>query len=222
MLPGASCATICAPIKLTPPSHLQLPFLLLLQYHLLLPYHSALHCFLCVMQYGFANADLVRQRREELQLLLPPPRLTLTDDPAATPFHLCGVRDYCRRQNSATNKDSSSNSSRTHVNASKRIKSLLGSSDSVGIKNSFGEAEVDGPASGLQPGAAGGTSYLGMYGSTAGGMAASTAGAAECLYVRGSTQVFGQAVREQCGRYDKRHRIDELLRMIGGGSHVNI
>ncbi len=149
------------------------------------------------MQYGFANADLVRQRRAELQLLSLH-RLTLTDDPFATPFHLCGVRDYCRRNNNTTIKNNSSSSNAT---ASKRMSSLQGSG-SARLTNSLGEVADD--AGGGQPGAAGGDPYLGVYGSTAGSTAASTAGAAECLFVRGSTQVFGQAVREQCGRYDER------------------
>ncbi|GFR48163.1 hypothetical protein Agub_g9998, partial [Astrephomene gubernaculifera] len=45
-------------------------------------------------EYGFANAELVRQRREELSLLLP--QLRLSDDPTCL-FHLCGVRDFAHR-----------------------------------------------------------------------------------------------------------------------------
>lgn len=38
------------------------------------------------------NARLVRERRAELELLLPPG--SLTQDPAATPFHVYGIKDF--------------------------------------------------------------------------------------------------------------------------------
>ncbi|PNH04714.1 5' exonuclease Apollo [Tetrabaena socialis] len=61
-------------------------------------------------EFGFANAGLVRQRREELALLLP--HQPLSDDPACV-FHLCGNHDVSDRRGNSTGLPTPHNLSRS-------------------------------------------------------------------------------------------------------------
>ncbi|GIL91499.1 hypothetical protein Vretifemale_19095 [Volvox reticuliferus] len=111
-------------------------------------------------EYGFANEDLVRQRREELELLMP--GLPLSDDPSCL-FHLCGVRDFAHRG--------------TKQQQQQRLELQLPSS-SVMVQD-----DSEGPG-GLPP----------VVASSDPNSVTANCG---CLYIRASTQAFGQRIREQ-------------------------
>ncbi|GIL60548.1 hypothetical protein Vafri_15095 [Volvox africanus] len=121
-------------------------------------------------EYGFANEDIVRQRREELEMLVP--GLHLSDDPSCF-FHLCGVRDFAHRGTKQGQE--------------------LWQQQQRGLKLQLPALRVaiqgdgEGP-NGLPPVVA----SPDPYGGTANG---------GCLYIRASTQAFGQRIREQYARY---------------------
>ncbi|KXZ54932.1 hypothetical protein GPECTOR_3g102 [Gonium pectorale] len=119
-------------------------------------------------EYGFANADLVRQRREELALLLPGQALT---NDASAPFHLCGIRDFAHRGGPRGQQQKQQQ---------RRAASwgLMVEEDAMQLGSGGYDAAT---ASGSGGGAVG-------------------SGGTDCLYIRASTQVFAQSIREQYER----------------------
>ncbi|GLC64651.1 hypothetical protein PLESTF_000188800 [Pleodorina starrii] len=135
-------------------------------------------------EYGFGNADLVRQRRQELEILLP--GLPLSTDPSCV-FHLCGVRDFAHRGRK-TQHQCQQHQQHQH----RRLAA------SAAAQPDDGEASGGGPLRGtagrLPPAVA---VAVAAGESAAAGHCGGDDAAGGCLYIRASTQAFGQRIRDQ-------------------------
>ncbi|KAG2424636.1 hypothetical protein HXX76_014361 [Chlamydomonas incerta] len=156
-------------------------------------------------EYGFDNADLLRERRGALAALQQhpdlAPHLTLSDDPACT-FHMCGVRNFAQRGGARASRTGSGSLRRTGSGSGAGGGAAVGAAPtapSAELSNSLGEgaagAVLPDPDGGEGEEGSGPAAAAALKGDEATGAAAG--GSGRCLYIRASTQVFAQQVRAQ-------------------------
>ncbi|KAG2432761.1 hypothetical protein HYH02_012894 [Chlamydomonas schloesseri] len=162
-------------------------------------------------EYGFDNADVLRERRDALAALQHHPdlagRLALSDDPACR-FHLCGVRDFAQRgtggragrADSGGGRGAGGSLCRTGSGAGLAAGAML--APTARLSSSLGEAGAPGAA--LPDPDGGAAAASAAVAAPAGRGDGAAGGPGPCLYVRASVQVFAQQVRAQ-------YRQDQLL-----------